>query len=794
MNTQYKNKFVQIILLSIGIASFVYIASLFLLATNSLHASDAYGGGGGAGDDGDSTFGFTDSGTRYTGFQNDGTLVERTTRGGTTYETTYRSDGTSFSTAYSESGGSDSPAGTGGSAVSAGCQLFADQVNVRPGESINLSWEIDQIRLSGSRPTQSGVINSLYRTDFGVPTGRSFGNSISRSIGYGPTANPYGLFVNGVAASEADSLGAHAVTLTEDSTILLRSATNVISRRNDCEGGSCNDSDRITIFQFPVSCSIDIDVIDTPPSGSITGSDCLISAGDSQCDARASWVVQSPDNRTSNIFNTTTGVESHVGVLNGLGQPVSLDYGNNEIAVRLGSDVLDNTTLSASCAFGSNWDGSVCVATSVPTATLHGIGCTIAVGNSTCNSLLSWNTQGSGTDTIEVHNRTAGSLVSTDVAASNRLITLSYAGSGTNFELVSVPAGIISPVSTTLVTRCETGATWNGSICEAVASAPLSSFSVTGCAIPLGANSCTGLATWNTTNLGSAVPYLRNVVTGYRVDVAGSGIDVPITLQYRSDGTNTIMLGASPSGTLGLRYANPTVNCEAGTSWTGSVCGQSDIQILSVGLIGDMPTPDSSALYNDIEFGSTVAGLDDGVSTNYTMTFAGQTLSGVVSNSSGVITYAPPLRFDGVPYSPTPYVGVLEIDLNPDAIPEDLPSTPGDEDILGNSRSTAGIDALPPAPSVMELIPEREIIRSNSAVDLYWEVVTPWTGSCVITGPGVSESFPLTVIGSNTGTVTPSPNLTSTATYAMTCTEGTTGISFDATEVDIEVIPTTQEI
>ena len=78
--------------------------------------------------------------------------------------------------------------------------------------------------------------------------------------------------------------------------------------------------------------------------------------------------------------------------------------------------------------------------------------------------------------------------------------------------------------------------------------------------------------------------------------------------------------------------------------------------------------------YDNVSFLAAVDGIPSGASAPFTMTFAGQTITGTVSQSGAVTTFSPALSFNNIMFGT--HDAQLEIDLpEPGSIIEDAPIT-----------------------------------------------------------------------------------------------------------------------
>lgn len=191
------------------------------------------------------------------------------------------------------------------------------------------------------------------------------------------------------------------------------------------------------------------------------------------------------------------------------------------------------------------------------TGSVSGSGCTIAVGDSTCNTTISWNSSNASNPNLRNVTR---SYTYDYGAIGSGSYTLWY---GSN--LVAVRDNTTNLNTTTLNATCASGSSWNGSACQA--SAPPSatiSISATGCEIPVGASTCGAPTTWVIENASN--PNVYNSQTNSTVATGATGTNEPTEVTY---GVNTV--NARDSSSV-LDSTNVTISCAAGSSWNGSIC------------------------------------------------------------------------------------------------------------------------------------------------------------------------------------------------------------------------------
>lgn len=130
---------------------------------------------------------------------------------------------------------------------------------------------------------------------------------------------------------------------------------------------------------------------------------------------------------------------------------------------------------------------------------------------------------------------------------------------------------------------------------------------------------------------------------------------------------------------------------------------------------------------------------------------------------------------------------------------EDAPTFP--EDAADKANNTTDpcpqVSLLPPPPD-MDLIinPSSGLIRVGDSANVEYTIQVGYEIRCELKGPGLDESF---LVGNVVGQTDYDQSfatgaLSGTAIYRLTCTEETTGTTFDPVEDKIEVVPGYEEV
>lgn len=212
--------------------------------------------------------------------------------------------------------------------------------------------------------------------------------------------------------------------------------------------------------------SITITVVAPTPSPlaiPTAGSPCLIATGASTCQASFSWNIQNAS--SPNLHNLTTN-QTYSNSAVGTNATFPITHGSNIVASRNGSTILSPVNVSGVCLQpGAAWNGSICAISLpppptppiIPTATISGTACQIAVGNSSCNSgRLNWKIQNASSP--NVINSETGSIINS-ANETNFNVNMVY---GVNtFNARDGATNITPSASASLLAECVTGSDWD---------------------------------------------------------------------------------------------------------------------------------------------------------------------------------------------------------------------------------------------------------------------------------------------------------------------------------------------
>ncbi len=100
--------------------------------------------------------------------------------------------------------------------------------------------------------------------------------------------------------------------------------------------------------------------VDLTPSATVSGSGCTIPEGQGVCNSLFTWSIL---NASGPIVRNLTTNNTYSNAVSGTNVPHSIEYGDNTIAARDGSDILASIDVTATCESGTAYDvaSSVCV-------------------------------------------------------------------------------------------------------------------------------------------------------------------------------------------------------------------------------------------------------------------------------------------------------------------------------------------------------------------------------------------------------------------------------------------------
>ncbi|MFA5840873.1 MAG: hypothetical protein WC847_01190 [Candidatus Paceibacterota bacterium] len=314
------------------------------------------------------------------------------------------------------------------------------------------------------------------------------------------------------------------------------------------------------------SATATVNVTTAPPpmSGTLTASDCFITAGNSSCLTTLNWTttnpqgissVTTPTNVTVPNSNFNSGSTTYP-IVPGIGSRDFYLYNNT---VQLAGPVW----AAASCASGTAWDGVSGTCKTVPgmsgTLTPSPSSCIISVGASACNVSLTWTTTSPTT--------VGGSTVSSAGGGTEGFgdnggpQSFNVPKGGRTFYLYNTGVELASSAASA---NCISGSVWDPVLgsCQSGAMTGTLTPMTSSCVIASGASTCNINFSWTTTN-----PVAISKVTkpvNVTVATGNTGSKVPFAIKW---GGETFYLYNN-----GIPLASSTVNatsvtCASGTGW-----------------------------------------------------------------------------------------------------------------------------------------------------------------------------------------------------------------------------------
>ncbi len=364
----------------------------------------------------------------------------------------------------------------------------------------------------------------------------------------------------------ADWNGAKSPTGSPQTVNNLVAGTNTFSLAcSNASGSSTTASATVTVSSAAMS-------------GTLTASDCQITAGNNSCLSSLSWTTTNPEgvsNVTSNtpVANTVVGGPANNGT-----SSASVSYGtrtfflnNNTKSLVPTSPAGSGVIATATCASGTTWNGSICISAGGMTGTLTPASstCTISSGASTCTRILAWTT----TNPVAVSAVTNADGATPNPSASNnntsQVFTIHYnLGSPSTFYLYNNMQNL---ATATVTPVCTAGTTWDGAICapSTAMTGTLTSTTPT-CTIASGASACINkVLSWTTTN-----PVATSSVSNSNGATPNPGPSVNngsqgFTIQYNNSVATTFWLYNN-----GVPLASKAITpvCASGSGWDGTKC------------------------------------------------------------------------------------------------------------------------------------------------------------------------------------------------------------------------------
>jgi hypothetical protein len=201
------------------------------------------------------------------------------------------------------------------------------------------------------------------------------------------------------------------------------------------------------------------------PSGTISSSptSCTIVANASSCNTAITWSTSNPQG-TSSVTSSYPVANTTVATGNSGSTSVSIPYSSRVLYLYNNGALLNQVTVTSSCAGGTSWNGSICIPYP-PTGTLSAspTSCTIAANASSCNTTLTWSTNNpQNTSTVTSSYPVANTTVASGNSGNNNA-SVPYASR--DFYLYN---GGVLLAQSTVTSSCISGSAWNGSMCAVI--------------------------------------------------------------------------------------------------------------------------------------------------------------------------------------------------------------------------------------------------------------------------------------------------------------------------------------
>jgi hypothetical protein len=204
------------------------------------------------------------------------------------------------------------------------------------------------------------------------------------------------------------------------------------------------------------------------------------------------------------------------------------------------------------CDVGYELSGGVCVVSASPSASINAPDCSIAAGSNSCISSVSWSTSNISSPSIR-QNGTQFSTLTSSGGTSRILLRGTYT--------FTVYDGATERASDIAIAECEIGTIWNGSVCE-INSVPSASIDAPDCTIIAGESGCTSSVSWNTQYISS--PSVRQNNIPFSSSLSSPGTDRPLT---RGTHIFTVYDGAT------LEASDAAIaECAPSAPWNGTIC------------------------------------------------------------------------------------------------------------------------------------------------------------------------------------------------------------------------------
>lgn len=319
-----------------------------------------------------------------------------------------------------------------------------------------------------------------------------------------------------------------------------------------------------------------------PMSGTISASDCEITAGSSSCPSNINWTTTNP------VASSSVTTPTNITVATGLSGATtySVAYGTRSFYLYNNSIQLATDPANATCATGTAWDtaSSTCKTNNAMSGTLtaNPSPCSIPNGGNSCSTDLTWSIN----KTEAVLSKITASGM-TDITLVTPTIGGTYSGTQSS-ATVTHPSRIFylynnakQLKSVEVSANCVSGTVWDttSSTCKTDSSVS-GTLTATDCTIPAGGSTCSVPASlhWTLTNPVGDSNITSNTPTP--IPSGGNVIKSGILSSQTSGDTSAPFLSSGPStrdfflnnSSKTFLPATAEAKCENGSNWNGSIC------------------------------------------------------------------------------------------------------------------------------------------------------------------------------------------------------------------------------
>jgi hypothetical protein len=417
---------------------------------------------------------------------------------------------------------------------------FTATANSCGNTSLNLSWDA-AARANNYKVYRDGILvynnSGLSFTDTGLTLGATYPYTITASNAGGtsaPAATSGTVAPNCPVNGGWSAWGACSVTACGCTGTQTRTCSNPYPAYGgaDCSGSS-------TQACSTAACA----------SATLSATSCTISANSSTCTSSVTWnatglgagaveVTRNNPNNTHVSYNSS-----------GTNLGNTVNYGASSYYVYYNGNAVASANVNATCAAGARWNGKKCLSTPSMSGTLlpAATSCDIAVGGSTCNVNIVWNTlHPVGTSAV-----TANGMVNVNGNSGNQSFVVPY-----NSRTFYLYNDAVELARSMVTAKCVTGTTWNGSQCAVI-------------------NACVGVDTCQdqaASNAGGPLPCTYAPGGGANLNVSPTNILLggSVTLTWDGsgtcNGTNFSTGGASSGSVTKTPTETTTYTLTCGTS------------------------------------------------------------------------------------------------------------------------------------------------------------------------------------------------------------------------------------